>query len=216
MPLISSLIHLRTKKPLEVKGSVALVGSSDLLSGASFGSEIDSFDHVFRFNLASLDEHYKDAVGSKADFYFFSQMITTYRYPHPEPLQTHFKTICRKSQVICYPGHTENVVKFNKRPFLMTLDVPMINSIFTSLLGHSKWEFPVNNHPRNGIKLLASLLANGTRPTLFGFDISDRGDNCHYFDREYQLETPERGHKPSIEFVLLSELHEKGLIDIRT
>jgi len=215
MSNISSLIHLRTKKPLELNGSVAIVGSSDLLAGAQYGEEIDAHDYVFRFNLASLDEKFREAVGTKADFFFFSQMISTHRYPHPEPLQTHFKMICRKSQVICYPGHTDNVVKFNKRPYLMTLDVPAINYIFNRLLGHSNYAFPLNNHPRNGIKLLACLLPFGIRPRLYGFDVADRGDNCHYFDKEYQLETPERGHKPSIEFELLKALEDKGLIDIK-
>lgn len=215
MPQIPQLIHIRTKKPLELEGSVAIVGSSDLLEGAQFGKEIDAHDHVFRFNLASLDEQYKDAVGIKADFYFFSQMISTIRYPHPEPLQSHFKNICRKSNIICYPGNTDNVVKFNKRPYLMTLDVPAINQIFTALLGHTKCYFPINNHPRNGIKLLACLLPNGIRPNLYGFDLSDRGNNCHYFDQEYQLETPERGHKPSIEFELLKELNAKGFISVK-
>lgn len=215
MPDIEHLIHMRTKKPLPLEGSVAIVGSSDLLSGADFGKEIDSHDHVFRFNLASLDKEYQAAIGSKADFYFFSQMISTIRYPHPEPLQTHFKNICRKSKVICYPGNTDNVVKFNKRPYLMTLDVPRINAIFTELLGHSQWQFPLNNHPRNGIKLLACLLPTGIKPNLYGFDIEDRGSNCHYFDKEYQLETPERGHKPSIEFELLKDLQKQGFICIK-
>lgn len=215
MPEIPHLIHLRTRKPIKLEGSVAIVGSSDLLAGAQFGKEIDAHDQVFRFNLASLDEQYKAAVGTKADFYFLSQMITTYRYPHSEPSQTLFKTICRKSHVICYPDHADNVVKFNKRPFLMTLDVPTINRIFSDLLGHGRCQFPVNNHPRNGIKLLACLLPGGVKPDLYGFDIIDRGNNCHYFDQEYQLETPERGHKPSIEFELLKELQEKGLIVIK-
>lgn len=215
MPDIEHLIHLRTKKPLNLEGSVAIVGSSDLLSGASFGEEIDLHEHVFRFNLASLDKQFKAAIGSKADFYFFSQMISTIRYPHPEPLQTHFKTICRNSKVICYPDNTDNVVKFNKRPYLMTLDVPTINLIFTNVLGHSKWNFPPHNHPRNGIKLLACLLSFGIKPNLYGFDVEDRGNNSHYFDDELQLETPERGHKPSIEFELLKDLHRQGFISIK-
>ena len=142
-------------------------------------------------------------------------MITTIRYPHSEPLQTHFKNICRNSKLICYPGHTDNVVKFNKRPYLMTLDVPTINAIFTRLLGHSKWQFPVNNHPRNGIKLLACLLPSGIIPNLYGFDTQDRGTNSHYFDEELQLEIPERGHKPSIEFELLKDLQQQGFICIK-
>ena len=158
MTTVSNLIHCRTKKPLDLGGSVAIIGSSDLLSGGLFGSEIDQHEHVFRFNLASLDEKYKESIGSKADFFFFSQNITTHRHPHPEPLQTHFRNICRTSKVICYPGHTKNVMKYNKRPYLMVLDIDNINEIFTRLLGHGKWSFSKRHQPRNGIKLLACLL----------------------------------------------------------
>ena len=215
MPSVDHIIHCRTKKPLAIEGSVAVVGSSDLLAGVKLGAEIDRHDHVFRFNLASMDSQYADAIGTKADFFFFSQNISTIRYPHPEPAQSHFKHICRKSKVICYPGHTDNISKFNKRPYLMTQNIDDINRVFSGLLGHTKWSFSVRHQPRNGVKLLSCLLSAGITPYLYGFDLADRGINAHYFDNELQLETLERGHKPSIEFKLLQELEDKKLIVIR-
>jgi len=220
MPKVKQLIHCRTKKSLVIDGTVAIVGSSDLLGGSTFGEEIDKHDHVFRFNLASLDEQYRTAIGSKADFYLLSQNITTLKYPHPEPSQSHFKNICRNSKIICYPGHTKNILKFNKRPYLMAHNdeyinrVEEINHIFYQLLGHMKWAFSNQHHPRNGIKLISCLLPAGIKPDLYGFDLADRGNNSHYFDDEFQKETPERGHKPSVEFQLLKELEAKDLIRV--
>jgi len=215
MDSIPQITHLRTKKPLTLEGSVAIVGSSDLLSDASYGAEIDSHDHVFRFNLARLDEHYKAAIGSKMDFYLICPKITTIDYPHPEPLQTLFKNICRKSKVICYPEHTDNVTKFNKRPYIMNQPVAGVNEVFARILGHSKWHFPSNNHPRNGIKLLACLLDAGLVPNLYGFDLSERESNHHYYDNEKQVESKTYGHKPSIEYGLLNELKDKHLIHVK-
>ena len=77
-----------------------------------------------------------------------------------------------------------------------------------------KWAFSARNQPRNGIKLLAYLLDAGFKPDLYGFDLSDRGNNAHYYDNEIQTEGQQQGHKPSIEFKLLNELKEKGLINV--
>jgi hypothetical protein len=212
---IPEITHLRTKKPLSIQGSVAVVGSSDLLTANEYGEEIDGHDLVFRFNLASLDEQYASHIGTKADYYLICPKLTTLEYPLPEPQLSRFKLICRKHKVICYQGHSKNVEKFNKRPFTMNLEIEQINEVFSSLLGHNKWAFSVRHHPRNGIKLLACLLRAGVHPTLYGFDIEDRETNCHYFDDEVQFEGKDYGHKPSIEFKLLRELASKELITVR-
>lgn len=212
---VSEITHLKTKRPLSVKGTVAIVGSSDLLTANEFGKEIDAHDLVFRFNLASLDERYAAHIGSKADYFLICPKLTTFEYPLPEPDLTRFKLICRRHNVICYPDHSKNVEKFNKRPYIMDINIEDINEIFRSLLGHSKWAFPSRNHPRNGIKLLACMLKAGVHPNLYGFDIKDRETNSHYFNDEVQFEADDFGHKPSIEFELLKELTMKELITIK-
>ena len=216
MALVSQFIQCWTRKPLEIRGSVAIVGNSDLLAGHQYGSEIDSHDNVFRFNLAPLDEEFRDSVGSKADYYLLSQNITTLRYPHPEPLQSRFKDICRHSTVICYPGHEKNIVKY-QRPYLLTHDVAQLNELITQIFGSPVVEFPLKNHPRNGIKLAVPLVAAGIRPTLYGFDLESRSVQTHYFDDEKQNEVPEGtpGHRPSLEYALLAELVAGELITIK-
>jgi hypothetical protein len=199
---------------LSVEGPVALVGNSDLLRSGNAGPEIDRFATVFRFNLACTSG-YESAVGTKTSFYLFSRNISTRLYPHPEPQQAMFESICRQYPVICYPNETANVRKFNPLPWEMKITVEETNSVFRRCLGNLPVSFSNRNHPRNGIKMLACLLDAGVRPCLYGFDTEDRGRNAHYFDDEVQVESRTHGHKPSWEFILLRELAALGWVEIR-
>lgn len=217
MPAVEQVVHCKTKKPLELKGSVAIVGNSDQILDKDCGREIDSHDNVFRFNLAALDQQYQKAIGSKSDFFLLSRMITTVRYPHPEPLQSRFIQICRNSKIICYPGHTKNVMRYCKRPYLLANDISIINQTIIRLFGHPPAQFSVMNHPRNGVKLAVALMIAGIKPTLFGFDLEARDAPSHYFDDELQIEAAPgtSGHRPSLEYALLRACLDKGLIDSR-
>ncbi len=223
MPMseVKLIVNSRTNKPLMLAGSVALIGNSDRLAQEKNGNNIDRYDHVFRFNLAPTGLTYQSLVGLKTDFYFLSQMITTFRHqesstdnwvPFTAKELDEFRSICRKNKVICYPGHSKNILPLNKRPYLIVAELNDINSIFYNFLGHSKWFFSENNNPRNGIKLIACLLAAGIKPNLYGFDIEERESNSHYFDDEVQEDYLEWGHMPSIEYRLLKELGEKELL----
>ena len=56
MVAITHIVGERNKKPIDLNGSVALVGNSDTLIGSGRGGEIDVYDTVIRFNLADLSE----------------------------------------------------------------------------------------------------------------------------------------------------------------
>ncbi len=217
MHSVEHIQHCRTKKPLQLEGSVAMVGNSDALLDKEYGAEIDAHDSVFRFNLAELAPQFEASIGKKADYYFLSQNITTLRFPHPEPLQSRFRDICRSSKIICYPNHTKNVMKYCKRPYVIASDVAMINQGIKHLFGRPPVEFPPNNHPRNGIKLLVALLMAGIKPTLYGFDLGPRQDAKHYFDDEVQVDVGagNPGHRPSLEFALLSASVARGMISVK-
>ena len=214
MVAITHIVGERNKKPIDLNGSVALVGNSDTLIGSGRGAEIDGYDTVIRFNLADLAEKYTTDVGSKADYCFFSLNISTHKYPHTKQEHMRFIKLCRDAKIICYPGNTKNVKKFNKRPAVMTATVDDVNAIIFSKLSLLDLKFSLRNHPRNGIKLLACLLKEGVKPALFGFDLKDRSGNSHYFDDELQLELPQGGHLPSVEYRLLKELEREKLISI--
>ena len=211
---IPYIIGERNKKPLELASSVALVGNSDTLIGSGKGAEIDQHDAVFRFNLADLAGKYTADVGSKIDYCFFSLNISTVKYPHAKQEHIRFIQLCRKAKIICYPGNSKNVKKFNKSPLLMTAKVGDVNAILHRALVLPFHGFSERNHPRNGIKLLACLIDAGVKPVLYGFDMEDRSVNSHYFDEEIQIEKPEGGHMPSLEYRLLSELESRKLISI--
>ena len=214
MKEIKTIYRSKSGSGLKLKGSVALVGNSDLLGNQSLGDEIDSHDHVFRFNLASTEKQYQQAVGIKSDYYFFSKGISTVKFPHSEQLMLRFKRICRTSNIICYPGHEKNIIPYNKRPFCFGLDIPQINQIFNQLIDNP-YQFSQNRQPRNGLKLLACLLEVGIKPDLYGFDISNRDDNNHYFDDELQYEGDKVGHIPSAEYKILRALLDQGLIVVK-
>ena len=97
----------------------------------------------------------------------------------------------------------------------MSMPFEEINQVFVSVLGTDAPLFSTRNHPRNGIKLLACLIQENLKPTLYGFDLEDRGDNKHYFDDELQKEVPSGGHMPSWEYQLLHSLADKQLLTIR-
>nr|WHW29734.1 hypothetical protein [uncultured bacterium] len=215
MAEVSYIVGDRNKRPLQLQGSVALVGNSDALLGKGQGEEIDGFDHVFRFNLCDMQEKYRVDTGCKVDYCFFSLNISTRKFPHPPAEQARFISLCKSAKIICYPGNSKNVRKFNKSPLLMTADIPDINRELYLATAPERIEFSVQHHPRNGIKLLACLLEAGVRPVLFGFDAKDRGDNKHYFDNELQLEPKGTGHRPSWEFRALDLLEASGHIKRR-
>lgn len=215
MPICQYLVAERSNKPIELKGSVALVGNSDALLELGHGPSIDKHDTVFRFNLCDIQPKYKNDVGSKVDYCFFSLNISTHKYPHSKQENIRFIQLCRKSNIICYPGHTKNVRKFNRKPFTLTIDFDQINQVYRDVIGPDAIQFPREHHPRNGLKLLAGLLCEGIKPVLYGFDLSDRGNNKHYFDDEPQLEhTDKFGHQPSKEYLLLKQLKERNLIKV--
>ncbi|MEM7542737.1 MAG: glycosyltransferase family 29 protein [Pseudomonadota bacterium] len=214
MTEVPLIYRSRNRRPLKVDGSVAVVGSSDLLAGNHFGAAIDAHDVVFRFNLAPVGGEFLAHTGSQADYYLMSQHITTHKFPHAKAEQQRFIRICRKCEVICYPGHEKNILPYNKRPFHLGITPDTVNQIMTPLVNDTAYRFSVHHHPRNGIKLLACLLAVGIRPALFGFDVVARGENRHYFDDEVQIEGEKTGHKPSIEYGLLLALSDRGLIEI--
>ena len=214
MAVVKYIVGEKNQKPLNIEGSVAIVGNSDLLVSEGFGAEIDSYDNIFRFNLANIDKQFHSAVGSKTDFFLMSQNITTYKFPHNKEQYMRFISHCRPASIICYPEHTKNVKKFNKKPLVMTLTPNSANTVFLKKLTLSPVKFSQKNHPRNGVKLLACLLDAGISPHLYGFDLGDRGDNKHYYDNEIQKEVPTGGHMPSWEYQLLVALREAGLIYI--
>lgn len=215
MVAVRHIIAERSKRPLELDGSVALVGNSDALLGSGHGAAIDSFDHVFRFNLCDLNPRYAKDIGGKVDYCFFSLNISTHKFPHPRAEQARFVSLCKKTSIICYPKNTKNVRRFNKSPWLMTADIEDVNRVMYLATAPQRIAFSTRNHPRNGIKLLACLLDAGIKPVLFGFDREARGDNKHYFDDEIQVEGEDTGHKPSWEYRLLDLLESNRFIERR-
>lgn len=206
------IYHYKTRRPLELDDDVALVGSSDSLLHSRHGKEIDAHKVIIRFNLAEVDDKYHEFVGSRTDYFLLNPRITTYNFKKAGGDYEKLMRICRKNKIICYPGHERNIIRFNKRPLYMDISHENFNSTMQKLLGTDKFAFPRQNHPRNGLKLIACLLDAGITPTLYGFDLEPRDTSGHYFDDELQVESDGAGHRPSLEYPLIKALIEKQLI----
>lgn len=207
---VSHIRHYATNEPLFISRDVAIVGGSDALLGTGLGPSIDRHETIVRFNLASTGDNYAADVGTRSTHYFMRKDIDKVLADGGEVARTHFRQICRANQVICYPGHFDVVMPYNDTPLHYEMSPQKLNSLFSDLLGADYQAFPPINHPRNGIKLLACVLAAGLTPTLYGFDLDERAGARNYFDDVLVEEAPGPGHKPSLEFRLLSQLAAAG------
>jgi hypothetical protein len=84
---------------------VLLVGNSSNLIGRTYGSFIDSFDSVIRFNGANPFRHPK-ALGIKTDYWSFSTMVLAqyqqWRIPGAVPMCLNMR--------ITYPAHVPDAI----------------------------------------------------------------------------------------------------------
>jgi hypothetical protein len=99
----------------------------------------------------------------------------------------------------------------------MVNDIPSINAVIKELFARPPVVFPQINHPRNGVKLTIALIDAGIVPTLYGFDLDQRESSSHYFDEESQVDVGKGnpGHRLDLEYTLLQECAEKGLIEVK-
>jgi hypothetical protein len=212
---LTFLRHYYTNASLDISGQVAVIGSGDLLSGSRLGEEIDNHEVVIRFNLAPVGGKYKEDVGEKTSFCLLGKNITQPLTSLSPNQEKRFTQVCKHSSIICYPGHFMKIREYQNNIFHMELNVRALNNIFSQKLGNEFQPFPQQNHPRNGINLIACLVAEGIVPDVYGFDIALRKDSTHYFDDEVQHSGLGSGHKLEYEYDLLKLLAAKKLIIIR-
>ena len=215
---ISYIRYAGTGEPLCIDGEVALVGNSDLLLKTEYGKEIDAHKHIFRFNLPLIGGDLSKHVGQRYDYFLLSGGVVHGLRKMEIEKRQRFKKICKAGKIICYPNLAFRITGAQHPVCEMNISPSRINKILTRRTGSETLLFNDHTSPRNGIKLIACLIDAGIKPVLFGFDICDRSHNVHYFDDEKQNETPQNefGHRPSVEYKLLSELAERDLITLNT
>ena len=205
--------HYLTDRPLEIADDVALVGSSDQLRGAGLGPTIDAHQTIFRFNMVPVTAEFANDAGSRCDYYFLRKRMKLMLDAAAPDQRIIFIRQIQSSGVICYPGEFDLLRQFNPNPCQFEMSPQELGRLFRALLGDAGDVFSLSIIPRNGIRLLACLLAEGLRPSLYGFDLDARDRASHYFDDKEQVEMA-HGHRPGVEYRLLQQLRERGLIRV--
>ena len=180
---------------------------------SGLGPAIDSHQTIFRFNMVPVTAEFAADAGSRCSYYFLRKRMKLMLDASAPALRTHFTRQIQSSGVICYPGEFDLLRQFDRNPHQFEMSPQELNNLFRSLLGDVYEAFPLRNPPRNGINLLACLLAEDLLPTLYGFDLGARNRATHYFDDREQVEL-EGGHQFNLEYRLLQQLGERGLIRV--
>jgi len=167
--------------PLLLHSSLAIVGSSDLLSDSGSGAEIDSFEDVVRFNRAPTIG-YENDVGSKttvrvANNHVFDGIGLD---PKEWPNQPHDFIKKLKNTQICYFGPTSQPWHGREKKADPTCELfrfryeemPRLKSAFNH---ESNKNFTV------GVGFVCLCVASGIVPCLYGFDLEDRYRG-HYYE----------------------------------
>lgn len=202
--------------PIDIAGSVALVGNSDQLLKDAYGEQIDSHDCVIRFNLFKDSLKFQEHVGTKTDYVFFSRNIARGKFP--AAYETRFYRFCKDHPIITYPDSAKYLKRRRVNPLTIMMDPEECSSALarSGVLTFNKYESKFT-YPRAGMLMVAALVDSGIKPTLYGFDLSQRPEgNTHYYDGQLQTEAPacHFGHKPSMEYEHLAILRDMGLITI--
>lgn len=192
----------------------AVVGSSPLLLNADYGAQIDSFDMVFRCNLAPT-KGFERHVGDR----------TSHRFCNPNAIM-----ICLNNQI--YYEHSRFFPEID-RMFLFSLCNQQIifkkvrretipgkliglfeqRNLQLKFLSDSELNLLCPNHPSDptmGFIALMYALAHNYSVTLFGFDFY-KSTRWHYFEKNVPYA---RQHDTNYEQSIIEELERKGYIRV--
>ncbi|XP_070570720.1 CMP-N-acetylneuraminate-beta-galactosamide-alpha-2,3-sialyltransferase 1-like [Ptychodera flava] len=167
----------------------AVVGTSGILKGSNAGAEIDSYDYVFRMNIARLRGFEKD-VGNKTSFYFgFPQSLYLRDLNDFQdvyfifPIFTHFMVSWLE---LFLNGTIATVPKLSLRNFNngLLMNPKMIRILHPDFLRHFQINFLNGKgfYPSTGAITAAFALYNCDEIKMFGFGVAG-GSTLHYYDK---------------------------------
>lgn len=194
-----------------LSGSVALVGSSGNLLNAKYGSLIDTFDNVIRFNRAEVSKKFKEHVGVKTtlrvvnNHVFDNLDISKLGYTNSPK---NFIKELRNADIL-FIGPDEGPWLRRKK------NTHKSNNLFKfdySKIENLKKDLGIKNE-RNlqvGTVTVALSVFSGITPHLFGFDLKNI-NRTHYFE-ERPPEEDYINHSPNEEKKALRMLSEKKAI----
>ena len=198
---------------LYLRGSVAIVGSSAKLLDAKYGSLIDTYDNVIRFNRAEVSEKYSEQVGRKttlrvANNHVFDNVDISKQGYMNSPKK--FIKKLRNTDIL-YVGPDEGPWARRKK------NTHKSNNLFKfeySNIGKLKKNIGIENEKnlQVGTVFVALCVFSQITPQIFGFDL-EKVERTHYF----QQRPPEENyinHSPDEEKKALMELAKNKAIKI--
>jgi len=151
-----------TVPTLEIPTSdVAVVIPSGRLLGSAFGSEIDGFGTVVRFN-DFVTEGYEGDVGTKTDAVFCNSNYVD-------------SSFVKQGVNYCYVTGGDSEAYYKLRS-----DFPTQISRFEA--EQFRYRFDLDKFPTAGLCAILALVESGLRPTIFAYNLSD--DGYDYYHKE--------------------------------
>ena len=191
---------------ITISNNVALVGSSAILLEKEYGSLIDSYDTIIRFNRAPTID-FEDHVGSRttiriANPHVFSNIsVRDKRFPNPEV--SHPKNFIREQEEISIIHANNDTSGWNER----TQHVHPTSKAFLME------PISFNYLPTVGLRGISLMVKNNIFPHLFGFGINEDSNATHYWEAR---DPTSICHNYSSERDLLKKWASNGKIKIFT
>jgi len=212
------MVILKYVKPsLEISNNIAVIGSSGIIKNKEWGSEINKFSEVVRFNR-SPTEGFEKWVGSKTTLRVVNQnVITSSPFPKEDldngfwlGQDQNFVKKLRDTKILHYGVGTgkNNIHKSNKLYIFQHLERNAPRKINHIIKGFSSGDLPKDITFSVGIGFITLCIVSGIVPDIYGFDILDR-ERDHYFEKRREAGPC---HNVSLEKLFLKELINKKMV----
>lgn len=219
--------HLNYKKikncypKLKLNKDVAVVFPSRRLLDYNYGSKIDSFAEVIRFNSAAKKFKIKKS-GSKTTLV----ILNNHSYDHikkPDKyLMSSYKIINQyknKKILVVSPIHVNVIKNKNKNTYFFHSGKKkyfflMLNFLKFPKLIYFFYTYYINKKIfSSGLYTILILIASGITPVIFGLDFSERHNLRSYYHKKKKLiQKPGKYHNFDYEKKILRYLKKKRLI----
>lgn len=213
MSKLSSNKIIYVSPDLYINGSVAIIGSSRKLLDTKYGSLIDTFDNVIRFNRAEVSKKYSKEVGMKTTL----RVVNNHVFDNTDISKLGYTNQPKKfvkklrNNNILYAGPDEGPWTRRKK------NIHKSNNLFKfdySNIDKLKKNIGIENK-RNlqlGTVLVALFVLSEFTPHLFGFDL-EAGKRTHYFEQR-PSEEDYVNHSPDEEKTALRKLAKNKSIKV--
>ena len=210
------MVKLKFIRPtLNLHEDVAIIGSSSKLKNKKFGQTIDTYHDVVRFNRAPT-EGWEDYVGSK----------TTLRVANNHVFANVKHNVGGDENCLEWPseGQPQNFIKElkNQRILLLNKDISgwskrnehVDESSKIFMADYSQIELlGLTQNPSVGYAFITLCVANGIKPTIFGFGLEEEDDKAsHYWEDKDKISS---SHGYKLERQNIKKWHKEGKIFLK-